>query len=446
MQDVINKCKFIFDILENSGYECYAVGGCVRDMLLGLEPHDIDFTTNATPDEILGCFKDFKTFELGKKYGTISVLKDGELFEITTYRVDGKYTDSRHPDKVEFSRNLKDDLSRRDFTVNAMAMDRNGNVVDIFGGKQDLEDKIIRAVGNAEERFAEDALRIFRALRFSAKLGFIIEESTSHACKKLSQLLKNVHPQRLRDELSSLIIADSAADIISEYRQMFAAVIPELESTFNFQQITAHHRYDVFTHTLKALSFAPSNLSVRLALLFHDIAKPICHTVDKAGISHFNGYPAKSADIAAEILRRFSFPSDFVNKVKLLIKYHDRRFEKPRPHIKKVLSVLSAEDFKKLLTIQRCDALAQSEYMKAEKLAHIDFIEAEFNAIISEDACFKLSDLAVSGKDIVSLGASGRAIGDVLDKLLNLVIEEKLSNDRDVLMSYAKEYLSQIDK
>lgn len=446
MKEVLNKCKFIYDILENSGFECYAVGGCVRDILLNKKPHDVDFTTNATPDEVLSCFRNYKTFELGKKYGTISVLNNGDVYEITTYRIDGKYTDSRHPDKVEFSKNLIDDLSRRDFTVNAMAIDKNGNIVDIFGGRKDLEDKVIRTVGNAEERFTEDALRIFRALRFSAKLGFTIESNTSRACKKLSYLLKNVHHQRLRDELSEFIIADTAHNILKEYRQVFFDVIPELENTFGFQQITAHHRFDVFTHTVKALSFAPKDLEIRLALLFHDIAKPICHTVDKAGISHFNGHPKKSADIAAEILRRFSFSSEFVNRVGSMIKYHDKRFERPRPQIKKVLSELSTEDFARLLIIQRCDIMAQSEYMQSEKLAHIDFIEAEFNALIRDEACFRLCDLSVNGRDILALGAEGRLVGEVLDVLLNLVIEEKLKNDRSVLLSYAKEYITQIDK
>lgn len=441
----MQESKFIFDILENSGFECYAVGGCVRDMLLGLTPNDIDFTTNASPDEILSCFKDYKTFELGKKYGTISVLKNNKIYEITTYRVDGKYTDSRHPDKVEFSKNLNDDLSRRDFTINAMAMDKNGNVIDIFGSKADLNNKIIRTVGRAEERFSEDALRIIRALRFSAKFGFTIEKDTSKAAKSLSYLLNNVHPQRLKDELSALISADYAPQVLYDYRDIFAVIMPEIKNTFDFMQNSVHHRYDVFTHTIKALSFAPDDLVIRFALLLHDIAKPICHIKDNAGISHFNGHPLKSADIAAEILKRFSFPSEFVNRVWHLIKYHDKRFEKPRTHIKKVLSDISEEDFRRLLIIQRCDILAQSEYMRIEKLKHIDNIEEEFNNILLENACFKLSDLAVKGNDILDLGISGKEVGKTLSLLLNLVIEEKLPNDKEVLISYVRNNV-QIDK
>ena len=446
MQRILNKCRFIFEILENSGFECYAVGGCVRDVLLNIEPHDIDITTNATPDEILECFKSYRTFELGKKFGTISVMNNNEIYEITTYRIDGKYNDSRHPDKVEFSRNLKDDLARRDFTVNAMAMDKNGNIVDIYGGRKDLQNKIIRAVGDPEERFTEDALRIFRALRFSCKLNFNIEENTAYAAKKLAYTLKNVHPQRLRDELTSLLLTDSAPDVIKEYKEIFFTIIPEFKVCDKFQQITAHHRYDVFTHILHTLKYAPIDDEIRFALMFHDIAKPDTHTTDKAGISHFNGHPAKSADIAAEILKRFAFPSDFIKKVRLLIKYHDKRFEKPRLHIKRVLSELTVEDFRKLLIIQRCDVLAQSEYLKKEKLAHIDFIETELEAVIQEDVCFKLKDLSVNGKDMMTLGLSGKEIGDILQVLLDNVIEEKLSNNREELIKFASDYIADIDK
>lgn len=446
MQRILNKCRFIFEILESYGFECYAVGGCVRDILLNIEPHDIDIATNATPDEILDCFKEYRTFELGKKFGTISVMNNGEIFEITTYRIDGKYNDSRHPDKVDFSRNLKDDLSRRDFTVNAMAMDKNGNLIDLYGGKEDLNNKLIRAVGNAEERFTEDALRIFRALRFSCKLGFNIEEKTSLAAKKLSNTLKNVHPQRLRDELTALLLTDSAAEVIAGYKEIFFTIIPELKICDGFKQITAHHRYDVLTHIIHTLKYAPKDAAIRFALLFHDVAKPQTHTSDKAGISHFNGHPAKSADIAAEILKRFAFPSDFIKKVYLLIKYHDKRFEKPRLHIKRILSELTEEDFRRLLIIQRCDILGQSEYLKEEKLAHIEYIEAEFEAVLKDNSCFKLKDLAVNGNDMLSLGLNGKQIGDTLQMLLNMVIEEKLSNNREELIIFASEYIANVDK
>ena len=446
MQDILKNCSFVFEELEKSGFECFAVGGCVRDILLNTEPNDIDFTTNAKPDEILECFKDYETFELGKKYGTISVLKDDKIYEITTFRVDGKYSDSRHPDGVQFSRSLYDDLSRRDFTINAMAMDKNGNITDIFSGKKDLKNKIIRTVGKPDERFSEDALRIFRALRFSCKLGFEIEKSTAKAIKNLSHLLVNVHPQRIRDELTALLLTDKAPDIISEYREVFFCIIPELKKTEDFRQITAHHRYDVFIHTLNAIKFAPYDAEIRFALLFHDIAKPDCHTTDKAGISHFNGHPSKSADIAAEILKRFAFHSEFVNKVSLFIRYHDKRFEKPRLHIKKLLSVLNEDDFRKLLTIQRCDVYAQSDYLKTEKLAHIEYIESQLSKIIAEKPCIKLSELAVDGNDLLSLGFNGKEIGNTLNKLLELVIEEKINNDKDALLKKCKELISGIDK
>lgn len=446
MQDIFSNCSFIFDELNKSGFECFAVGGCVRDVLLSKAPHDFDFTTNASPDEILACFKDYKTYELGKKYGTISVIKDNEVFEITTYRIDGNYKDSRHPERVEFSSNIYDDLSRRDFTVNAMAMDREGKVLDIFGGREDLAKGIIKTVGNPEERFKEDALRIFRALRFSCKLDFNIDTDTSDAIKGLAYLLKNVHPQRIRDELSELLLTHKAADILSEYYKVLFTVIPELGKTYKFPQITAHHRYDVFTHTIKALKYAPLDDEIRFALLFHDIAKPDCHTTDKAGISHFNGHPAKSADIAAEILKRYGYPSDFIDKVYLLIKYHDKRFEKPRLHIKRLLTHLSADDFRKLLVIQRCDISAQSEYLKSEKLRHVDFVESEFNKLLSENLCLNLNDLKIDGNDIKNLGAEGKDIGLILKEILNLVIEEKIENNREELIKTSKRLIGRIDK
>ena len=437
IRKILDECKFIFDILESNGYECFAVGGCVRDVLLGNIPNDIDFTTNALPEEILSCFKEYKTFELGRKFGTISVLNNNQIYEITTYRIDGEYTDSRHPDKVEFSRNLEDDLLRRDFTINAMAMDRDGNITDYYGGLNDLCNRKIKAVGNPYDRFREDALRIFRAIRFSAKLGFDIEPETATACFCLADTLRNVHPQRIRDEFSALVLAQNAEKVIEKYRDIIYVIIPEIKPTFDFQQITAHHRYDVFTHTIKALSLSPEDLEIRLALLFHDIAKPACHFTDKAGISHFKGHPSESAKIAEEILRRFSYPSALIEKVCLLIKYHDRRFEKLRPHIKKILATIGEDGFEKLLIIQKCDALGQSEYLREEKLKLIESVRTELKNIISESACIKLSDLDINGNDLINLGFSGREIGKTLDYLLQEVIYDRLDNNKDELIKTA---------
>ena len=436
-KDLFKECRFIFDLLENSGFECYAVGGCVRDYILGLIPDDIDFTTNALPDDILSCFKDYKTFEIGKKFGTISVLKDNKVYEITTYRIDGSYTDSRHPDKVEFSGSLKDDLARRDFTINAMAMDKNGRIIDYYGGLEDIDKKLIKAVGDPVERFSEDALRIFRALRFSAKLGFEIEEYTELACHSLAHTLMNVHPQRMKAEFTSFILSQRVEDVIEKYKDIIAVIIPELKSTFDFDQITAHHRYDVFTHTVKALGMAPQDLEIRLAIMFHDIAKPVCHFRDKAGISHFKGHPLHSSEMAAIILRRFAYPSELIENVCGLIKYHDKRFENRRPHIKKVLADIGEEGFEKLLIIQKFDVLAQSEYLREQKLELIDNVRKEFKSIITEGICIKLSDLDINGNVLVDLGFSGRKIGEILEFLLREVIYERLDNNRDELVKVA---------
>ena len=435
---MFNKCQFIFDILESSGYECYAVGGCVRDMLLGITPHDMDFTTNATPDEILSCFKEYKTFELGKKFGTISVVKDNNIYEITTYRIDGKYSDSRHPDSVKFSSDLKDDLSRRDFTINAMAMDKNGKITDIFGGREDLQNKIIRTVGNPQARFSEDALRILRALRFSAKLGFNIDKETSEAFKAMKESLKEVHPQRLRDELYSLMISEHCADILSEYKDVLAVIIPELKVMFDYNQNNIHHCYNLFSHTTEAIKLSPSIPEIRFALLFHDIGKPACQTTDNNGVFHFYGHPAKSAEITSSALKRFGFSSEFIDKICNIIRYHDTRFKNPTTQIKRMLTKISEDDFKNLITVMRCDVLAQSDYMRSEKLNNIDLIETEFNKIIIEKPCIKLSDLAINGFDLQTLGLTGKSIGDTLNQLLDLVIEDKLGNNKSELIEYVK--------
>lgn len=439
---LLEKCSFIFEELEKSGFECFAVGGCVRDLLLNKTPDDIDFTTNAKPDEILACFKNYKTYELGKKYGTITVLKDNIAYEITTYRIDGNYLDSRHPEKVSFSKSLREDLSRRDFTVNAMAMDKFGNVIDYYNGKDDLKAGLIRTVGNPRDRFSEDALRILRAIRFSAKLGFEIEPNTSDACKTYAYLLNSIPMQRFGKELDEFIVCPNAPFLLDEYRQVFAVLIPELKPCFDFSQITPHHRYDVYTHTLKALSHAPLNRDIRLALLLHDVAKPLCVTTDKAGITHFNGHPHKSSKIAKSVLSRFAYPSAVIAIICKLIEYHDFRFEKPRLHLKRTLTKLSEDEIRKLLVIQRCDALAQSEYLREEKLSHIDVVEKELDALLRENSCIKLKDLAVNGNDILALGAKNKLIGKVLEHLMNLVIEEKLPNSRDELLIEAEKYIS----
>lgn len=438
---MLKKCQFVFDILESNGYECYAVGGCVRDMLLGIIPNDIDFTTNATPDEILNCFKEYKTFELGKKFGTISVVKDKNIYEITTYRIDGKYSDSRHPDSIEFSAELKDDLSRRDFTINAMAMDKKGKITDIFGGREDLKNKIIRTVGNPQRRFSEDALRILRALRFSAKLGFIIDKETSVALTDMKDSLKDVHPQRLRDELYSLMTSENCADILWKYKDVLAVIIPELRVMFDYNQHNIHHCFDLFEHTAEAIRLSPCIPEIRFTLLFHDIGKPLCQTADDNGVFHFYGHPDKSAEIAFDILKRFGFSSEFTDKICNIIRYHDTRFTNPVTQIKRLLSKISEEDFKNLITVMRCDVGAQSDYKRSEKLSNIDLIEIEFHKIVNEKPCIKLADLAVNGFDLQELGLSGKSIGDTLNMLLDMVIEDTLANNKTELLQYVKSHL-----
>ena len=301
-----DNAKFIMERLQGSGFDCYAVGGCVRDSLRGAEPHDWDFTTSAEPDEIERVFADCKTVTIGKKFGTIAVILDGRMWEITTYRVDGGYSDSRHPDEVCFSKNLADDLARRDFTVNAMAYNERDGLVDLYEGQRDLEYGVIRCVGEPEKRFTEDALRILRALRFASVLGFSIENQTSEAILKLRKTLSQIAPERIRDELLKLLCGDKVDFILRRYRTVIAVFIPELQGTFDFDQHNKHHNRDVYRHMVAATRNIMPDPLLRLTMLLHDIGKPIAQTVDKMGAYHFRNHQTIGAAMAEEILRRLT--------------------------------------------------------------------------------------------------------------------------------------------
>ena len=441
MFEFINNSLTIFNTLENNGFQCYAVGGCVRDCLLGLAPKDVDFTTDATPDEIIRVFSDYKTLDIGKKYGTVGVITGGNIYEITTFRVDGAYADNRHPEEITFSKSLQEDLSRRDFTINAMAMNKTGEIFDPFGGKEDLKNKVIRTVGVPTERFSEDALRIVRALRFASKLGFYIESDTESACFAMKHLLKNVHPQRIRTELENILLSKYASEIIYEYREVFGVIIPELRESFDFSQVTPHHKYDVFTHTVKALEITDANLAVRLALLFHDIGKPQCCRKDTDGRTHFKGHPAVSAELAEKIMMRFNFSGATTKLVKKLIYHHDDRFHNLKPDIRRLFSEFNYEEFLLLSEIQRCDTLAQSEYKREEKLLRLSIVKETAKYIYENENCFNVKDLKVNGEDIKALGANGKEIGDCLNFLLSLVIDGHTENNRSRLLSEAEKYL-----
>ena len=434
-----DNARWIINRLQESGYSCYAVGGCVRDSLLGREPADWDFATSALPGQIEEVFSGCRTLNFGKQFGTVAVILDGRQYEVTTYRVDGDYTDSRHPDAVSFSASLKDDLSRRDFTVNAMAYNDTDGLVDYFDGQRDLQYGVIRCVGVATNRFAEDALRILRALRFASVLNFSIEPQTSDAILRGRRMLSAVAAERISAELLKLLCGENVDFILRRYRTVFAVFIPELYGTFDFEQNTKHHNRDVYRHIVASVKNIEPDPILRTTMLFHDIGKPMSRTTDKHGVSHYKNHPVLGAAMTEEILRRLCLPRRFIEEVTTLIRYHDERLKPDPVQLKQMLKLLGADKTRKLFKVQRADILAQSMYMREEKLSTLAAVEAETERILSAGECYNLKMLAVSGSDLIHIGiTSGEEIGRTLDTLLQMVISGELDNDKGTLLAAAK--------
>ena len=437
--DLPKNVRSIIDRLSGEGYSCYAVGGCVRDALRGVEPHDWDITTSALPEDVERLFADFDTVTMGRKYGTIGVVMDGRLYEITTFRLDGLYSDSRHPDNVVFSDSLADDLARRDFTVNAMAYNDTDGLIDMYDGQRDLGYGVIRAVGDPSRRFAEDALRILRALRFASTLGYSIEPATSEAIIRGRKLLSEIAPERIRDELLLLLCGQKVDFVLRRYRAVFTVFIPEIQGTFDFDQRTRHHNRDVYRHTVAAIKNVEPDPLLRATLLFHDIGKPLSQTVDRKGECHYKNHPVLGAAMTEEILRRLCFPRAFIDEACLLIRYHDMRLKPEPAEVKHALKLLGADKLKKLLKLQRADILAQSMYMREEKLENLSAVGDELDRILESGECYSLPMLAVNGSDLIHMGvSSGRRIGEILDHLLDKVIDGELPNTREALAAEAK--------
>ena len=431
--------RLILSTLKENGYECFCVGGCVRDSLSKKPVNDWDFTTNATPDEVQRCFSSYQTIDIGKKFGTICVVINGENYEITTYRIDNDYKDSRHPESVSFSKNLKDDLARRDFTVNALAYNEEVGVVDEYGGLNDLSLGVIRCIGDADERFNEDALRILRALRFASTYGYSIEQKTSESILRNRENLNDIAPERITKELTRLLCGDNVDFILRRYRDVFAVIIPQIAGMFNFDQNTKHHNKDLWRHTVSAVKHTPADAVLRMTMLLHDIGKPMTEHKDKKGASHFPNHPKLSCAMAKTILTDLRFPNDFISTVTLLIENHDNRYKAESPMIKRCMRDLGVENTRKLLTIQRADILAQSNYKRVEKLSTLDSVVEEFERILKEKECFNVDSLAVNGKDIIHLGVlKGEKIGEILRTLLDNVIDGKLINEKSELLEFAK--------
>lgn len=432
------KVNTIIQTLQEHGYEAYAVGGCVRDSLLGREPGDWDITTSASPEETKKLFA--RTVDTGIEHGTVTVLLGKEGFEVTTYRIDGKYEDSRHPTEVIFTRNLREDLLRRDFTINAMAYNDTEGIVDIFGGMDDLKRKIIRCVGNARERFGEDALRIMRGVRFAAQLGFSLEKGTKEAMTELAPTLEKISAERIQTELVKLLVSDSPELIREAYHLGITAVIlPEFDEMMQTGQETKYHRYDVGEHTVQAVCNVPPDKVLRLTMLLHDVAKPEMKTVDADGTAHFKGHDIRGEQKAKEILRRLKFDNDTIHKVTKLVRWHDYRMPAEKKNVRKAMSKISAELFPMYLLVKRADILAHSMYRREEELENLSGLQKCYEEIVADHECVSLKQLAVTGTDLIGIGMKpGKQIGEVLNELLRIVLEYPEFNNKEHLLRFVQ--------
>lgn len=426
----------IINTLNAAGFEAYAVGGCVRDALLNRTPGDWDITTSARPEEVRKLFK--RTVPTGMQHGTITVLMKNESYEVTTYRIDGDYEDARHPKEVTFVASLAEDLKRRDFTINAMAYHPDEGLIDLFDGRTDLEAGIIRAVGQAKERFTEDALRMLRAVRFAAQLNFGIEEETAQAIRDLAPSIERISAERVREELVKLITSDHPEKLIDAYEYgITKVVLPEFDACMETAQNTRHHCYDVGRHTVRAMQEIRPDALLRVTMLLHDISKPEKKTTDETGADHFKGHAQVGARRAEEILRRLRFDNVTIRRATNLIYYHDLRIAELTPaKVRKAIYLVGEEDFPLLFDVKRADTLAQSDYMREEKLAHIAEAEAIYHDILNAGDCLSLKQLAVTGNDLQQHGIpNGRRMGDILYLMLMDVLDEPERNDKSYLLS-----------
>ena len=429
--------QLCIDRLESAGYATYAVGGCVRDALLGLTPHDYDLCTAATPEQTATVFSDFPLVRAGEKHGTIGVVLEHNVYEITTFRTEGDYTDSRHPGWVAFVPEIEQDLARRDFTVNAMAYSPVRGFADPFGGRSDLQNHILRAVGNAPQRFTEDALRILRGVRFAVKYGLQPEKQTLAAMELLAPRLENISAERIFDELCKLLPLVKAADLLT-FAPILAQILPELGATMGFAQHSVHHAYDVFTHTAHVTEAVPPVLPLRWAALLHDIGKADTFTMDAQGQGHFYGHADKSAVLADSILRRLKSPNALREQVVQLVKLHMTTFPTEEKAVRRWLGRLGPETMDALLILQQAD-MGSKGTGKLTESSQYPQIRSLMEKIISENACLSLKDLAVDGHDLMALGYSGKAIGNALNALLEQVLDGQLPNEKQALLNAVKQ-------
>lgn len=435
------KVIMIINNLQLHGYEAFAVGGCVRDSILARRPQDWDITTSARPEEIKRLFR--RTVDTGIEHGTVTVLLGRDSFEVTTYRVDGAYEDSRHPSEVRFTNRLEEDLKRRDFTINAMAYNDDVRLVDAFGGMQDLNHHLIRCVGNPVERFTEDALRILRAVRFSAQLNFPIEPETAEAVRKLAPNLRNISAERIQAELVKLLVSPHPERLQDAYELGITRIIlPEWDAMVGVEQDTPHHKYDVAEHTLRAMKNVKRDKILRLTMLFHDMGKPSVKTTDENGRDHFKGHALVSEELARRILRRLKFDNETIRVVTRLVCYHDYRVEATPKNVRRAMNRIGIDLFPYYLAVRMADVKAQSPYQRREKIENIVEMRRLYQEILEKKECITLRQLAVGGRDLMNLGMKpGRELGSMLSELLEYVLDDPERNKKEILCDYVKEKL-----
>lgn len=437
----------IITTLYKNGYTAFMVGGCVRDSLLGLTPKDYDITTNALPGKITKLFS--KTIPTGLKHGTITVIMNDIPFEVTTYRIDGEYKDNRRPENVEFISNVKEDLARRDFTINAMAYNNQDGLIDYFEGKKDLKLKVIKCVGDPNKRFNEDALRMLRAIRFSCQLNFDIHKETFESIKVNYKLIENISAERVKDELCKILLSSSPSEGLRllESSGILKIILPELQTCVGFDQKTPYHNKDIFEHTLGVIDKIPPKLHLRLAALFHDIGKPLCFFTDEKGVGHFYGHNNKGEELSKTILKRLKFDNETITKVTKLVKEHMNVLDSPKDAtLKRMINRVGKDLILDLFTIQRADILSSAPPFKC--LEKVEFMEQRTSEILSSNTPLNSKELAVDGNDLMrELNLKpGKTLGAILSYLLDKVLEDSSLNNKETLIYLAKQYHAIKDK